>query len=65
MNVTFENRWIELRGSTEWPLKFSDLTPLNYFLKESWTLDELRNRILNQLYFITPEMRRNVINKVY
>ncbi|EZA55617.1 hypothetical protein X777_04243, partial [Ooceraea biroi] len=31
LNKAFPNKWIERRGSIEWPPRSPDLTPLDYF----------------------------------
>ena len=81
LNEAFENRWIGYRRPNAeiprlaWPSRSPDLTPLDYFLwgylkgkvyaTKPSNLEELRNRIVGQVNYITPEMRRNVLNNFY
>jgi len=57
LNETFPNKWIGRRGQIKWPLRSSDLTPLDYFYWEylkskvyetkPGTINELRARLLD------------------
>lgn len=75
LNQTFPNQWIGRTGTTEWPPRSPDLSPLDFFywgyLKSKVyetkpaNLNELRDRILNVSNSITAEMLTNVINSLY
>lgn len=66
----FPGRWIGRRGPTEWPPRSPDLTPLDFFLwgylkskvyvVRPQNLEELKNRISDEMRRITPEVIRNV-----
>lgn len=70
LDANFPNRWIGRRGTIEWPPRSPDLTPLDYFLwgylKERVyktrpvNIDDLKQRISNEIDTITVEMLRNV-----
>lgn len=70
LNHTFPNRWIGRRGAIEWPPRSPDLSPLDYFLwghlktkiyaTQPDSLEDLRQRIINECRLVTPEMLQNV-----
>uniref|UniRef100_V5G5F0 Transposable element Tc3 transposase n=1 Tax=Anoplophora glabripennis TaxID=217634 RepID=V5G5F0_ANOGL len=70
LNHTFPNRWIGRRGAIEWPPRSPDLSPLDYFLwrqlktkiyaTQTDSLEDLRQRIINECRLVTPEMLQNV-----
>lgn len=70
LNATYPGQWIGRRGSTEWPARSPDLTPLDFFL---WgylkskvyktlpeSLNDLRQRIIDGCNRITPAILANV-----
>lgn len=73
LNATFPGQWIGRRGPTEWPARSPDLTPLDFFLwghlkskiysTEPESLEDLRQRIVNECRQITPEHLQNVRNR--
>lgn len=70
LNGTFPERWIGRRGFIEWPARSPDLSPLDYFLwghlktkiyaTKVESLEDLRNRIVNECHQITPNILNNV-----
>lgn len=70
LDENFPHRWIGRRGTIEWPPRSPDLTPLDYFLwgylKERVykirpvNIEDLKQRITNEMNTITVEMLRNV-----
>jgi len=62
-------------STIEWPPRYPDLTPLDYFLwgylkdnvyaTKPIDLGELRDHIVRQVDFITPKTRRNVLDNFY
>lgn len=70
LDESFPQSWIGRRGHIEWPPRSPDLTPLDFFVwgylkskiyaTQPESLDDLRNRIINECRQITPEMLRNV-----
>lgn len=75
LDATFHDRWIGRRGTIEWPPRSPDLTPLDYFL---WgylkdkvyvikprDLDELRQRITDEIDLIPQQILRNVVAAFY
>lgn len=73
LNATFPNRWIGRRGPLEWPARSPDLTPLDFFLwgylkskvyvNKPPNLEELMERIRQEVRNITPEILANVRNE--
>lgn len=70
LNRTYPDRWIGRRGPIEWPARSPDLTPLDFFLwghlkskiykTQPQSLNDLRQRIIDECRAITPEMLHNV-----
>lgn len=70
LHDTFPNRWIGRSGVIEWPPRSPDLTPLDFFLwgylkgkvfkSQPANLDDLKQRICQEIRRITPEMVQNV-----
>ena len=70
LDENFPHRWIGRHGTIEWPPRSPDLTPLDYFLwgylKERVyktrlvNIEDLKQRITNEMNTITVEMLRNV-----
>nr|XP_018913457.1 PREDICTED: uncharacterized protein LOC109041542 [Bemisia tabaci] len=70
LNAEFPGRWIGRRGAIEWPPRSPDLTPLDYFLwghlkskvyeTAPQSIQELKQRIVDECAKITPEMLRDV-----
>lgn len=70
LDDTFPNRWIGRGGFIEWPPRSPDLTPLDFFLwgylkgkvfkSQPANLDDLKDRIRQEIRQITPQMVRNV-----
>lgn len=75
LNQVFQDRWIGRRGSIEWPARSPDLTPLDFFLwgylkskvyqTKPLNLDELRERIIQEMEDITTETYRNATRAFY
>ena len=67
---TFGNRWIGRSGGLEWPPRSPDLTPPDFFLwgvikkavysTKPRSLEEMKERITNAFYSITPELCHKV-----
>jgi ribosomal protein S13 len=70
LNNRFPNRWMGRRGAIEWPARSPDLTPLDFFLwghlknkiyvDKPASLDDLRQKIINECQLVTPEILSNV-----
>jgi len=70
LNKKFGNHWIGLRGPHEWPLRSSDLTPLDFFLwghlkqqiyaPRSASVKDLKDRIVRACHAISPQILRRV-----
>lgn len=70
LDENFPDAWIGRRGHIEWPPRSPDLAPLDFFLwghlkskiyaTQPESLDDLRNRIINECRQITPQMLNNV-----
>jgi hypothetical protein len=70
LDQRFLRNWIGRRGSIEWPPRSPDLSPLDFFLwgylkskiykTQPASLEDLRQRIVDECRRITPEMLRNV-----
>lgn len=73
LDRTYHGRWIGRRGPIEWPARSPDLSPLDFFLwgylktkiykTQPASLEDLRQRIINECQTITPEMLQNVRNR--
>ncbi|XP_067130452.1 uncharacterized protein [Centruroides vittatus] len=73
LNTAFSGHWIGRRGPLEWPARSPDLSPLDFFLwghlkskiyaTEPRSLEELRQRIIDECCQITPETFRSVRNR--
>lgn len=73
LDTNFAGQWMGRRGSVEWPARSPDLSPLDFFLwghlkskiyaTECDSLEELRQRIIDECRRITPEMLENVRQK--
>lgn len=71
LDQIFPDRWIGRRGAIEWPARSPDLTPLDFFLwgylkskiyfNRPNTIDELKQRIRNEIRAIRPDTLRNVL----
>lgn len=65
LDTIFPERWIERRGTIEWPARSPDLTPLDYFLwgylkdrvykTKPQNLNDLRRRILDEAALMPNE----------
>lgn len=74
LNVEFPNRWIGRGGSTPWPARSPDITPLDFFLwgyvktkvyKHKITdIDDLKTKITEAVASVRPEMLVNTWNEV-
>lgn len=70
LDQTFPDRWIGRRGAIESPPRSSDLSPLDFFLwghlkskiyaTQPTSLEDLRQRIVNECLQITPQILQNV-----
>lgn len=70
LDQTFPGRWIGRRGAIEWPPRSPDLSPLDFFLwghlkskiyaTQPTSLEDLRQRIVNECLQITPQILQNV-----
>lgn len=70
LDENFPHAWIGRRGHIEWPPRSPDLAPLDFFLwghlkskiyaTQPESLDDLRNRIINECRQITPQILSNV-----
>lgn len=73
LDNTFPDRWIGRRGAQEWPARSPDLSPLDFFLwghlkskiynPRPQSLDDLRQRIINECQQVSPEILHNVRNR--
>lgn len=71
----FPGRWIGRRGAIEWPARSPDLTPLDFFLwghlksrvyiQKPNNIEDLKERIREEIRNITPEMLHNVRDETY
>lgn len=71
----FPNRWIGRRGTIEWPARSPDLSPLDFFLwgylkskvylTKPDNIEDLKQRIRNEVRQITPEVLQNVREGFY
>lgn len=71
LDITFPSRWIGRSGPISWPARSPDLTPLDYWLwgdlkrrvyaTQPRTLDELRQRISDEVAQISPETRTKAV----
>ena len=74
LNSTFPGRWIGRRGPMEWAPRSPDLTPLDFYLwdylnqkafsKPLNDLQELRERITQEISLIKPETLEKVFTNV-
>ncbi|CAH1962421.1 unnamed protein product [Acanthoscelides obtectus] len=70
LDQTFPDRWIGRRGAIEWPPRSPDLSPLDFFMwgdlkgkiyaTQPTSLEDLRQRIVNECLQITPQILQNV-----
>lgn len=75
LNEIFPDRWIGRRGPIEWPPRSPDLTPLDFFLwgyiknkvyvTQPQNLNDLRQRITDEMRLIPREMYQNAVLSVY
>lgn len=75
LNEVFPRRWIGRRGPIEWPPRSPDLTPLDFFLwgylknrvyiNRPNNLEELKQRIRDEIRSISPQILQNVRNGFY
>lgn len=75
LDTNFPGRWIGRRGSTEWPPRSPDLTPLDFFLwgylkskiyaTECQTIEELERRIIDTCEEIDEQTFINVREAIY
>jgi len=75
LNNVFRARWIGRRGGIEWPARSPDLTPLDYFLwgylkdrvyrTKPTSIEELQQRIRQEIENIDPELIRNAVDGFY
>lgn len=75
LDDNFPNRWIGRRGAIEWPARSPDLTPLDFFLwghlksqiyvSKPENVEELKERIRQEIRQISPEVLENVRNEFY
>lgn len=75
LDQMFPNRWIGRRGPIEWPARSPDLTPLDFFLwgylkskvylTKPNDIEDLQNRIREEIRQITPQVLENVQNGFY
>ena len=71
----FPDRRIDRRGFVEWPARSPELTPLDFFLwgvlknqvfsDKPKTLNDLKEKIINALKDITPEMCKKVTESIF
>lgn len=72
LDTVFPGHWIGRRGSIEWPARSPDLTPMDFFLwghlksvvyrTPPQSIDDLRNRIIEECRNLTPQVFENVRN---
>jgi hypothetical protein len=55
LNLTFNNKWISMRGPIAWPARSPDLTPLDFFL---W------GRVKNLVYATAPTTREDMRQRI-
>ncbi|CAH1966184.1 unnamed protein product [Acanthoscelides obtectus] len=65
-----DDRWTDRRGAIEWPPRSPDLSPLDFFMwghlkskiyaTQPTSLEDLRQRIVNECLQITPQILQNV-----
>ncbi|CAH1998188.1 unnamed protein product [Acanthoscelides obtectus] len=70
MNQRFPDRWIGRRGAIEWPPRSPDLSTLDFFMwghvkskifaTQPTSLEDLRQRIVNEWIQVTPQILQNV-----
>jgi transposase len=75
LDNVFPNRWIGRRGFIEWPARSPDLSPLDYFMwgyvkdrvykTKPRDIDDLRNRIVQEIHGIPQQTLRRVVSHVY
>lgn len=75
INQVFPHRWIGRRGEIEWPARSPDLTPLDYFFwgylkdrvyrTQPANLQELQQRIEDEIAAMTPEMIQRSVQNFY
>lgn len=73
LEEVFPGRWIGRRGAIEWPPRSPDLTPLDFFLwgylkskvylQKPNNLEELRERIRDEIQSIPGEILQNVLEE--
>lgn len=73
LDECFPRKWIGRRGEIEWPPRSPDLTPFDFFLwgylkskvyvNRPQNLEELQNRIRNEIDRITPQVISNVLEE--
>ncbi len=71
LDTVFPSRWIGRSGPISWPARSPDLTPLDYWLwgdlkrrvyaTHPHSLDELRQRISDEVALISPETRMKAL----
>ncbi|XP_020295795.1 uncharacterized protein LOC109860838 [Pseudomyrmex gracilis] len=71
----FPEKWIGRRGTLKWPPRSPDLNPLDYFFEghlkskvyatKPLNLQDLKNRIRDEVTLITRDQLQNVINSFY
>lgn len=74
-DIVFPNQWIGRRGFIEWPARSPYLSPLDYFLwgyvqdkvckTKPLNIDELRNRIVQEIERISEEVLQRAISLFY
>jgi hypothetical protein len=75
LDMTFPGHWIGRRGPIEWPARSPDLSPLDFFLwgylklkiykSRSQTVDELKEKIINECQNISSEVLEKVMEETY
>uniref|UniRef100_A0A1B6HYH3 DUF4817 domain-containing protein n=1 Tax=Homalodisca liturata TaxID=320908 RepID=A0A1B6HYH3_9HEMI len=75
LDLRFPHKWIGRRGEIEWPPRSPDLSPIDYFLwghlksnvyrRKPHNLEDLRNRIIEEIALITEEMLGNSVESFY
>lgn len=75
LNAFFRNKWIGRRGTIEWPARSPDLTPLDFYLwgylkskvyaTKPRNIEELKERIRQEIQLITPEVLRSLQREFY